>query len=203
MDQDIFAAKCLLAMSHGGGVAAEEKKAAAPTPPKPKVIEWGSNSKATNASKPSASSTSISLVPLDLTKRHQNGNERFNGLLPTAPTGVPPPMGVPATPPNSSNLFMIARILTDLNRVRQDPVPLDVTMAALPISPSASSSSGASSMASNSTPKTTAIASPDKLKQKTHKCQHPGCEKIYGKSSHLKAHLRTHTGKSYIRTEQR
>lgn len=34
----------------------------------------------------------------------------------------------------------------------------------------------------------------DKLEEKVHYCTYPGCNKVYSKSSHLKAHLRRHTG---------
>ena len=34
--------------------------------------------------------------------------------------------------------------------------------------------------------------------KKIHECSYPQCGKIYGKSSHLKTHLRTHTGKKKI-----
>ena len=50
----------------------------------------------------------------------------------------------------------------------------------------------ASSVLSSSNPN---IDNDSDNKKRTHRCSFPNCHKVYTKSSHLKAHQRTHTGK--------
>lgn len=112
----------------------------------------------------------------------------------------------------ADSLFMLARILTDLSRFKQEPVesvgdshPEDKTRAT-DLHNYHSLSGNKARRAGKGTQATTPTydwsGKRDKLSRndakKLHKCQYRGCDKVYGKSSHLKAHLRTHTGESNL-----
>ncbi|XP_076863596.1 Krueppel-like factor 13 [Brachyhypopomus gauderio] len=103
---------------------------------------------------------------------------------------------------DNSSLFVVARILADFNqqtptnfadqaKIKEESMPPtqrrdDGNCA----TPNAVSGNSALKQRGKRSRARTEQESP----QKKHKCHYSGCEKVYGKSSHLKAHLRTHTG---------
>ena len=127
---------------------------------------------------------------------YPSGTNAFSPISPMSPLPPPPPLSAPPSVPSTpsqavvepaahlthlDNVPIWSRTTTSLNVFEPVSHPRRIRRVACTCP---NCISGANS-------KTNVDGSP---KKKQHVCHHPNCGKVYGKTSHLRAHLRWHTG---------
>ncbi|XP_066153704.1 Krueppel-like factor 7 isoform X1 [Euwallacea fornicatus] len=163
---------------------------------------------------PEAEGPPVQMEPVDLSVKNSPIVPKLHPqqkLRNPAPSGKvhskPPdiPKTFPATPPDI-NLALAAdpnRSLTStaaflaLQRIKDASISLTITPALPGSSPSKSSSSNNNTSIINNNniyEESKPLPEVTIRRRKIHRCDVVGCHKVYTKSSHLKAHKRTHTG---------
>lgn len=95
---------------------------------------------------------------------------------------------------NSQNINVRIKDLTP-RLISLTPVPLAAINQAVTLQQTTTGPAKAKRPRSSSSAVNNEVLDQDENKKRTHRCSFPNCHKVYTKSSHLKAHQRTHTGK--------
>lgn len=149
-------------------------------------------------SSPSSTADSYSCVDLRLNKDFNSDEETIEPVSKSEPSSL---LSLQRIKEASLGIFHPEKDLHIFNSIFHKGLTDDRMVLCSPLLKGRKAFSETIGLPSNVMKEGVDIYSENLRRRKTHKCDFVGCEKVYTKSSHLKAHKRTHTGeKPYLCT---